>query len=85
MISAGIGCYVSLPDTESASDFSLTTSMVTFGSGDISGSSKCFVFDLTEDLILECDEEFDVEITGAGGASFGAQSTAVVTIEDNDG
>ena len=84
MISTGIGCYVSIPDTVS-NDSSLTTSMVTFGSGDISGSSKCFVFDLTEDTILECDEEFDVEITGAGGASLGAQSTAVVTIQDNDG
>ena len=86
MISVGIGCYVSLPDTVgSGVDFSLTTSMVTFGSGDSSGSSRCFEFDLNEDAILEGDEEFNVEITGAEGASVGAQSTAVVTIQGNDG
>lgn len=66
-------------------DFSLNTSIVTFGPDDMGGDAKCFDFDLIQDLILEGDEAFTVAITDFRGAGQGATTSATVTINDNDG
>ena len=62
-------------------DFTVTMSMVTFNSGDASGSTKCFTIEMTDDTVLEVDENFIV-ILSVSGESVGS---AIVTIEDNDG
>ena len=68
-----------------AADFTLTTSMVTFGPGDTSGNTKCFEFNLIQDDMLEGDEAFTVVITDFGGANQGAITEATVIIDDDDG
>ena len=45
----------------------------------------CGTFTLTEDLILEGAETFNVTITDSSGAIVGSPSSATVTINDNDG
>ena len=61
----------------------VTVPTVTFDSGDASGSTKCFTIEMTDDTVLELDEDFIVTISASGG-NMGV-SAAVVTIEDNDG
>ena len=46
---------------------------------------QCFTFDISDDDIIEGDEFFTVEITDFGGASEGNPTSAIVTIQDNDG
>ena len=45
----------------------------------------CGTFTLTEDLILENAETFNVAITDSSGAIVGSPSSATVTINDNNG
>ena len=68
-----------------------TVSTVMFAMGNSGTINQCRAFTVTDDNILEGNEDFTVQITGAtpGVASAtttvdGASSTTVVTITDND-
>ena len=61
----------------------VTVSTVTFESSDASRSTKCFTIEMTDDTVLERDEDFAVTISASGASTL--VGLAIVTIEDNDG
>ena len=72
--------YTGTPD-----DFTVSVSVVSFLATEDSGVMKCFGISFDEDLNLEGNEMFTVEITATAGAALGATRVATVTVQDNDG
>ena len=64
-----------------SNDHTLASGTLTFDNVTL----QCFTFDISNDTIIEGDEFFTVEITDLGGATAGNPTTAIVTIQDNDG
>jgi hypothetical protein len=62
-------------------DYENTLGNMTFAGGE---TSKSFSVAIVDDSYAEGNETFTVSLSGASGASLGAQSTATVTITDND-
>ncbi|HYC58411.1 MAG TPA: Calx-beta domain-containing protein [Thermoanaerobaculia bacterium] len=62
-------------------DFAAAGGTLNFAAAD---TSKTIVIAITNDALDEDDETFSVTLSNAGGATIGAPSTAVVTINDND-
>ena len=68
-----------------------TTTTVTFLTGSSGTTNQCREFTITDDTILEGNEDFTVEITGATpevstaiATIVNGSSTTIVTINDND-
>ena len=71
----------------SGDDFTaLLAEEVTFLVGDADGQERCATIDLTDDDLVECDEDFTVSlalVTSKPNLSLGTDSTTV-TISDSD-
>lgn len=63
------------------SDYVATSGTVTFGPGE---TQKTFPVTILDDALIENAENFFVTLTGVTGASVGQDSTATVTISDDD-
>jgi hypothetical protein len=63
-------------------DYTNTLGTATWAAGD--ATAKTFSVAIVDDSYAEGNETFTVSLSGASGASLGAQSTATVTITDND-
>jgi hypothetical protein len=65
------------------SDFTTTASTLSWGSGD--SATKTITIPITDDSLYENNEDFTVTLSApTGGAVLGSQSTATVSINDND-
>lgn len=64
------------------SDYTSTSGTKTWADGDT--SSKTFTIPILEDTTLEPNETVNLQLSAASGASLGAQTTATLTILDND-
>ncbi|HYE64248.1 MAG TPA: Calx-beta domain-containing protein, partial [Pyrinomonadaceae bacterium] len=75
--------YATSDSTATAgSDYTSASGTLTFAEGE---TSKSFTIPITDDLLDEADETVNLALSDpAGGATLGAQSTAVLTITDND-
>jgi hypothetical protein len=62
-------------------DYSIASGTLTFAPNQTSGTFKVLT---TEDAYVENNETLNVALTNVTGGSFGSQSSASVTIEDND-
>lgn len=62
-------------------DYAITEGTLTFAPGD---TSKSFTVLITDDLYVEGNETFNVALTNAVGTTLSGQSSATVTINDND-
>ena len=62
-------------------DFEYTLGTMSFAPGE---TSKSFSVAIVDDSYAEGNESFTVNLSGPSGATLGAQSTATVTIIDND-
>lgn len=63
-------------------DFTHVDGIVSWADGD--DAPQSFTIAIADDAAAESDEYFNLVLTDAVGATLGAQSTAVVTIADND-
>jgi len=64
------------------SDYTATSGTLAFGDGE---AAKSFSVPILEDSVYEGNETVNLTLSGpGGGASLGAQSSAVITITDND-
>src|SRR5207253_6521184 len=64
------------------SDYSPASGMLNFGAGDM---SKTFTVQIFDDNLAEPEETVNLELTApSGGAILGSQTTAVLTIIDNE-
>ena len=59
----------------------IAAASVTFQPGE---TTKSFSFTLTDDSVVERDENLRVTITSASGATIGTPNEATVTIQNND-
>ncbi|MCZ6691905.1 MAG: hypothetical protein O7H41_20145 [Planctomycetota bacterium] len=67
----------------SPADFTATSGTLSWADGD--STSQTFTVDISDDTLAESDEAFDLDLSNPiGGAVLGTQSSAVVTIADND-
>ena len=66
----------------STADFSGTTFTVTWDDGE-SGEQSLSI-PIVDDALFEGPEDFEIEISDGGAATIGEQSSATVTIADND-
>ncbi|HEY9285660.1 MAG TPA: Calx-beta domain-containing protein, partial [Pyrinomonadaceae bacterium] len=74
--------YADTPGTAAAADYSGGSGSVTFAAGE---ATKSFTVGVTDDALDEPDESFTLSLSvGAGNVVLGAQSTAAVTITDDD-
>ena len=64
------------------SDYTAASSTLNWADGD--AAAKTFTVNITDDALVEGDETITITLSNATGASLGAQSTATVTITDND-
>ena len=62
-------------------DFATTIDTLTFAAGEV---TKTFAIPLINDVHVEGAETFQIELADPRGATLGAQSTATVTINDDD-
>ncbi len=62
-------------------DYATTIDTLTFAPGE---TSKTFAVPLFNDVHVEGNETFQVRLANAGGATLGTQTSALVTITDND-
>jgi CSLREA domain-containing protein len=68
--------------TATAADYTSVSQTITFNNGDV---SKTVNVPITDDLFKEADETVNLTLSNAGGSGqLGAQTTAVLTILDND-
>lgn len=72
--------YATSAGTASAADFTAKSGAVNFSAGE---TSKTITIPITNDTAQESDEIFTVALSGITGAN-GGQTTATVTIKDND-
>ncbi len=80
--SAGlVNCAVVANKASERCDYVTTIGTLRFAVGE---SSKNFVIPIIDDAQVEGNENFVVTLSGVSGAALGAQSTATVTIVDND-
>ena len=66
----------------SGTDFTNSSGTLNWASGD--GSSKPIAIPISNDLLPEGSETFNVAISGPVGATLGTPTTTIVTITDND-
>ncbi len=82
-------CALCLLVTVEGEDYNLTKTVIAFPDTSVAGATACATFTITDDNILELDEDFRVQITSPTdppGLTISAQSSStVVTIEDNEG
>ena len=73
--------------TASSSDFNFAPSSLTFMSGEGNGVNECLTVSITDDNMVECDEQFTVSLTlNTEGDSLSTGNTlTTVTIMDDDG
>ena len=74
-------CSVANGKASSRCDYTTTFGTVQFNAGE---SSKTFSIPIVDDAYVEGNETFTVSINNGVGTSLGAQTTATVTIIDND-
>jgi Calx-beta domain len=74
--------YTTSNGTAGASDYTATAGTLNWADGD--SASKSFSVPITNDLLAEGAENFNVALSGASGAALGSPSSATVTILDND-
>jgi hypothetical protein len=76
--------YATMDGTATAStDYTATSGTLTFADGDT--TSQSFTIGIIDDADYEGDEAFSVNLSNiTGGASLGAQTSAQITISDND-
>jgi sugar lactone lactonase YvrE len=68
---------------EAGSDYTATSGTVSFAPGE---TQKTIVVPISDDALIEGDENFSVSLANPKGAgALGSPSTAVVTVVDNDG
>jgi len=65
------------------SDYTSTSGTLNWADGD--SADKTFNVSITNDAVVEGNEDFNVTLSGASGASLGTPSSATVTIVDDDG
>ena len=75
-------CNVANGKASSRCDYIATIGAVRFTAGE---TSKSISIPIIDDSYAEGNETFSVSLTGGFGSTIGAQSTATVTIIDNDG
>ncbi len=75
-------CYTFNGVASPRCDYINTIGTISFAAGE--GGSKSFSVAIVDDSYAEGDETFTVSLTGASGATVGPQSTATVTIHDNE-
>jgi len=75
-------CNVANGKASSRCDYIATIGAVRFAAGE---TSKSISIPIIDDSYAEGNETFSVSLTGGFGSTIGAQSTATVTIIDNDG
>ncbi len=75
--------------TVEGEDYNLANTVITFPNTSVVGDTACAAFTITDDSILELDEEFRVQITSPTdppGLTINVRSsTTVVTIQDDNG
>jgi hypothetical protein len=64
------------------SDYTATSGDLSWGDGDT--ANKTFTIPITNDNVYEPNETINVTLSSAAGAALGPQSTATLTIADND-
>lgn len=74
-------CSLANGKASSRCDYTTTFGTVQFNAGE---ASKTFSIPIVDDVFVEGDETFTVSINNGAGTSLGAQTTATVTIIDND-
>lgn len=74
-------CSTSNGPASSRCDYTTTVSSAQFAAGE---SSKTFTIPIINDMYAEVNETFTISIDNGSGASIGAQTTATITIIDND-
>lgn len=76
-----LNCNVVNGVASSRCDYEIRISTIRFAAGETSKVVSVFIID---DTYADGPETFDVSLSNASGASLGAQSTATVSIADND-
>ncbi|MFO7322669.1 MAG: Calx-beta domain-containing protein [Chloroflexota bacterium] len=87
-LTADISAAASPGTATAGSDFTLSTSQVTFPPGSTSGASQPFVITVIDDSLVEGSETVNLQLTGisgpAGQVSLGGQQSHTLTIPDDD-
>ena len=65
----------------SPGDYRVTSGTLTFAAGE---TSKSFAVPITDDIVKEPNETFNVTLSNASNANLGSPATASVSIVDND-
>ncbi len=67
-------------------DYSLANSVVTFPDSSTVGGTACATFNITDDSILELDQQFTAQLASSdpAGVMVSMTPSTTVTIEDND-
>src|SRR5262249_1106812 len=76
-----VGCATKQGQAFGRCDFATTVGTLSFAPGE---TSKSFVVSIINDSYAEGSETFSVGLSNPSGASLGNQTTATVTINDND-
>ena len=78
----GVSYATSNGTATAGSDYTTTSGTLSFADGEV---SKTFTIPITNDTLVESNETINLTLSSpTGGASLGSQSTAVLTIQDND-
>ncbi|GIW16443.1 MAG: hypothetical protein KatS3mg063_2296 [Tepidiforma sp.] len=82
--SASVQCNVSAGTATPGSDYTaVTNQLLSWGPGDT--MTKSCTISIAQDSLVEGPETINLSLSGASGATLGTQTTAVLTILDDDG